>query len=92
MERNKNKEFFADKMGKNRVRTKGSKGKQWPGKLTAAALLCHNAVLGGGDKEGGLVEDYVSLKMTNKTFDTFASDWSQCTNVAFEKRITQFRY
>ena len=28
--------------------------------------------------------------MTNKTFDTFASDWSQCTNVAFEKLITQF--
>ena len=54
-----------------------------PGKLTAAALLRHDAVLGGGDKEGGLEEDDVSLKMTNKTFDTFASDWSQCTNVAF---------
>ena len=66
-----------------------------PGKLTAAALLRHDAVLGSGDKEGGLEEDDVSLKMTNKTFDTFASDWSQCTNVAFaafKKRITQFRY
>ena len=28
MERNKNKEVFADKMGNNRVRSKGSKGKQ----------------------------------------------------------------
>ena len=33
----------------------------------------------------------MSLGMTKKTFDTFASDWTQCTNVAFDKLIKKFQ-
>ena len=29
--------------------------------------------------------------MTNKTFDTFASDWTGCTNLAFEKVMLRFK-
>ena len=29
--------------------------------------------------------------MTKKTFDTFASDWTQCTNVAFDKILKKFQ-
>jgi hypothetical protein len=29
--------------------------------------------------------------MTHKTFDTFASDWTQCTNVAFDKLLKKFQ-
>ena len=36
-------------------------------------------------------DDTVSLGMTNKTFDTFASDWTQCTNVAFDKLLKKFQ-
>jgi len=48
----------------------------------------HDAVM--GDTSMDADEETVTLKMTNKTFDTFASDWSQCTNVAFEKLISKF--
>lgn len=58
------------------------------GKLTAAALMRHDAVM--GETSAATEEDTVTLKMTNKTFDTFASDWSQCTNVAFEKLVSKF--
>ena len=50
-------------------------------KLTAAALLRHDAVQGTATMEGE--ED--AAARTTKTFDTFASDWSGCTNVAFDK-------
>ena len=33
----------------------------------------------------------MSLGMTKKTFDTFASDWTQCTNVAFDKILKKFQ-
>jgi len=36
-------------------------------------------------------DDAVSLGMTKKTFDTFASDWTQCTNVAFDKLLKKFQ-
>ena len=51
-------------------------------KLTTAALLRHDAVQ-GGLKLGAGEDDATGV--THKTFDTFASDWSGCTNVAFDK-------
>ena len=69
--------------------------------LTAAALLRHDATFGVGSKltsadiEAGLGHGDGSAKdtteMTHKTFDTFASDWSGCTNVAFEKVLMKFK-
>ena len=53
-------------------------------KLTTAALLRHDAVQ-GGLKLGAAGEDEDVTGVTHKTFDTFASDWSGCTNVAFDK-------
>ena len=68
-------------------------------KLTAAALLRHDATFGVGSKltsddiatghEDGGTRD--ATEMTHKTFDTFASDWSGCTNLAFEKVLTKFK-
>ena len=70
-------------------------------KLTTAALLRHDATFGLGTKltsadiEAGGGEVEAGLKdvtdMTHKTFDTFASDWSGCTNVAFEKVLQKFK-
>ena len=69
-------------------------------KLTAAALLRHDATFGTGNK---LTADDIQLDMdndgkvqemtamTHKTFDTFASDWTGCTNVAFEKVLLKFK-
>jgi ribosomal RNA-processing protein 12 len=59
------------------------------GKLTAAALLRHDAMQ--GDTTTMEQDDTLSLGMTNKTFDTFASDWTQCANVAFDKLIQKFQ-
>ena len=52
-------------------------------KLTTAALLRHDAVQGGLKFGAGEEDDVTGV--THKTFDTFASDWSGCTNVAFDK-------
>jgi len=72
-------------------------------KLTSAALLRHDASQGIGrltaaDLELGseagkeaTTEVMEATAMTHKTFDTFASDWSGCTNVAFEKVILKFK-
>ena len=43
--------------------------------------------LGLGDDDK--VKDVTAI--THKTFDTFASDWSGCTNVAFEKVLVKFK-
>ena len=61
----------------------------------------HDATFGVGSKltsadiEAGLGRGEGSVKdvteMTHKTFDTFASDWSGCTNVAFEKVLMKFK-
>ena len=65
-------------------------------KLTTAALLRHDATFGLGTKltsadiEAGGGEVDVT-DMTHNTFDTFASDWSGCTNVAFEKVLQKFK-
>ncbi len=65
---------------------------QGANKLTAAALMRHDAVLGDGDSHLTMERDEtLTLKMTNKTFDTFASDWTQCTNVAFDKLLKKFQ-
>ena len=58
-------------------------------KLTTAALLRHDAVQGGLKLGAGEAEDITGV--THKTFDTFASDWSGCTNVAFDKVINKFK-
>ena len=72
-------------------------------KLTSAALLRHDASQGIGrltaaDLELGSeagknasAEEMEATAMTHKTFDTFASDWSGCTNVAFEKVMQKFK-
>ena len=71
-------------------------------KLTTAALLRHDATFGVGAKltsadiGAGLGDDGDEkmkdvTEMTHKTFDTFASDWSGCTNVAFEKVLAKFK-
>jgi len=72
-------------------------------KLTSAALLRHDASQGigrltatdidlgseaGNDANEAVME---ATAMTHKTFDTFASDWSGCTNLAFEKVIQKFK-
>ena len=57
-------------------------------KLTTAALLRHDAVQGGLKLGAGEEDDVTGV--THKTFDTFASDWSGCTNVAFDKVINKF--
>jgi hypothetical protein len=36
-------------------------------------------------------DETLTLQMTHKTFDTFASDWTQCTNVAFDKLLKKFQ-
>ena len=63
-------------------------------------MLRHDATFGGGSKltsddiELGLGEDERVkdvTAITHKTFDTFASDWSGCTNVAFEKVLMKFK-
>ena len=67
--------------------------------MTTAALLRHDATFGAGAKltsadiEAGVGKDGAgdATEMTHKTFDTFASDWSGCTNVAFEKILMKFK-
>ena len=63
-------------------------------------MLRHDATFGTGNK---LTADDIQLDMdndgkvqemtamTHKTFDTFASDWTGCTNVAFEKVLLKFK-
>jgi len=67
------------------------------GKLTAAALMRHDALQGDADtmNEGldkmSINDETLTLGMTNKTFDTFASEWTQCTNIAFDKLMKKFQ-
>ena len=35
-------------------------------------------------------DDALTLGQTEKTFDTFASDWTQCSNVSFKRLIQKF--
>jgi len=68
------------------------------GKLTAAALLRHDAVQGNvADAvqtslcKMSINDDTLTLGMTHKTFDTFATDWTQCTNMAFDSLLNKIR-
>ena len=60
----------------------GVGGRDLPAKLTAECLLRHEAVLGqtASSVAGSTV----------RTSDTFASDWSGCTNMSFGKLLTRF--
>ena len=78
--------------------TKPTNGtKNWPSKLTAESLLKHQALLGedvddrkGVSMNGDDNDDALTLGQTEKTFETFASDWTQCTNVSFGKLMRSF--
>jgi ribosomal RNA-processing protein 12 len=67
-----------------------------PSKLTEETLLKHDALMVGPMRNavGGDVadkdEDALTLGQTHKTFDTFASDWTQCSNVSFNRLIQRF--
>jgi ribosomal RNA-processing protein 12 len=58
------------------------------GNLTSEALKKHNAFLGAGRSSSEELQDDdggVTSGGTFKTFQTFASDWSQCSNASFNK-------
>ena len=69
-----------------------------PNKLTAESLLKHDALMVGAKCGAALSaaasttqeDDALTLGQTNKTFDTFASDWTQCSNVSFKRLIQKF--
>jgi hypothetical protein len=58
------------------------------GSLTSEALKKHNAFLGvgkSGSEESQDDDGDATFGGTFKTFQTFASDWSECSNVSFNK-------
>ena len=75
--------------------TNGGVNKSWPSKLTAESLLKHQTLLGEDvDSRSMSVgddnDDALTLGQTEKTFETFASDWTQCTNMSFGKLMRSF--
>jgi len=64
-----------------------------PSSLTAEALKKHNAFTFDSKKksDGMEIEDDLQSENTFKTLDTFASDWSACSNQSFNMLLTQFR-
>ncbi|CAH2093470.1 unnamed protein product [Euphydryas editha] len=60
--------------------------------LTIAKEFENMSVHGSKAEEEGSESEYsVSTKSgTYKTFQTFASDWSQCSNISFSKLLTKF--
>ena len=71
--------------------------KNWPSKLTAESLLKHQTLLGetpdsrkNVNNDDGDNDDAMTLGQTEKTFETFASDWTQCTNMSFGKLMRSF--
>ena len=84
-------------IGKNFANGTGAGGmssmQNLPNKLTAEAIMKHNALLGNTDDAmGGMTGDDEALTLggTVKTFDTFASDWTQCTHTSFTKILRRF--
>lgn len=64
-----------------------------PARLTAESLLRHDAFLGNATSEVITQpddDDGLTLGQTHKTFDTFVSVWSQCSNVSFGKLLPRF--
>lgn len=58
------------------------------GTLTSEALKKHNAFLGGGRSRSEESQDDdgdETFGGTFKTFQTFASDWTECSNVSFNR-------
>lgn len=58
------------------------------GNLTSEALKKHNAFLGGGRSGAEESQDDdgdATYGGTFKTFQTFASDWTECSNVSFNR-------
>jgi len=58
------------------------------GNLTSEALKKHNAFLGGGRRGSEESQDDdgdATFGGTFKTFQTFASDWTECSNVSFNR-------
>ena len=43
------------------------------------------------EEQEDMLEQQDATAVTHKTFDTFASDWSGCTNMAFDKVINKFK-
>ena len=76
------------------VSTSNGNNKNWPSKLTAESLLKHQTLLGedvSDDPKKSLTDDdALTLGQTEKTFETFASDWTQCTNMSFGKLMRSF--
>lgn len=65
--------------------------------LTKEALTQHDAVTSGLNglkmEAENVDEDSISFgNQTFKTFDTFASDWSHCSNMSFNKLVTYFMF
>ncbi|XP_014254012.1 RRP12-like protein [Cimex lectularius] len=59
--------------------------------LTEKAVEKHNAVF-SGSSSAPMDEDSETVGgITYKTFDTFASDWSACSNESFSKLVTKFK-
>ena len=63
----------------------GRSQQQQQGDRAAAATPSQSGT--GMDQEE---DETLTLGQTHKTFDTFASDWTQCTNVSFHKLITRY--
>ncbi|XP_059092600.1 RRP12-like protein [Tigriopus californicus] len=63
-----------------------------PGKLTAESLLKHDALSGDAVMSSMPIDDddAVSLGQTAKTFETFASDWTQCSHQSFHRLMRRF--
>ncbi len=70
-------------------------GGSGPNKLTAENLLKHESLMVGArdrpaSDEQATGDDTATLGQTFKTFDTFASDWTQCSNVSFSRIMQKF--
>ncbi|XP_069705584.1 RRP12-like protein [Periplaneta americana] len=64
------------------------------GNLTSEALKKHDSLLGTKrSKSEDFQDDYddASYGGTFKTFQTFASDWSECSNMSFSRLLKGFR-
>ena len=62
------------------------------GNLTSEALKKHNAILGAkSDSAAEDGDESNTFYATEKTFKTFASNWSECSNVSFNRLLNSFR-
>ncbi|XP_063236769.1 LOW QUALITY PROTEIN: RRP12-like protein [Bacillus rossius redtenbacheri] len=60
--------------------------------LTVSAVKQHNVFQGTKENEAEpMADDEETLGGTYKTFQTFATDWSACTNLSFSRLLKGFR-